>query len=406
MTKKAIYISIAMLGLILIGWYVFKKEIGSVTIPPKNDQISNETNQGSSLSYLKVPDGFGISIFAKDVPGVRTMLPIGSGILVTQTSEGKVTLVKDTDNDGVAETKKVILDGLDKPHGLAEWGEGGQNYLYVAEHGKLSRYNFDDEKAYNGKKLVDLPSYPTDRHYSRSIMWLPSNEPDGYSNTLLISVGSSCNVCVEKDQKQGTILSYNIVTNKLDTYARGLRNAVFMTTNPVDGKVWATEMGRDGLGDTTPPDEINIVEKGKYYGWPICYGKNIHDTEFDKKTYIRNPCMEPFETPSHIDLEAHSAPLGLDFIPEEGWPEEYWYNLLVAYHGSWNRSDPTGYKVVRIKLDEKGNYLGTEDFITGFLDKNGKKNGRPVDIQVSPGGTVYISDDERGVIYKLYRIER
>lgn len=406
MNKKLTIILIVIAIIILGGWYLFKKEIGTVAIPQKNYPVVLDVNNTqSSIPYLKVPEGFGISVYAKDLPGARTVLVIGSGILVAQPSEGKVTLISDKDNDGVAETKKVILDKLNKPHGLAEWGEGGQNYLYVAEKDKLTRYNFDDEKAYNPKLLVGLPSNSTDRHSTRSLLWAPSNEPDGYSNTLLISVGSSCDVCDEKDEKQGTILSYNIVTDKLEIYAKGLRNAVFMTRSYVDGKILATEMGRDGLGDNIPPDEINIIEKGKDYGWPICYGKNIHDTDFDKKTYIRDPCTEPDMVPSYIDLQAHSAPLGLSFIPEEGWPEEYWYNLLVSYHGSWNRSEPTGYKVARIKLDSKGKYLGTEDFITGWLDEKGKKNGRPVDIVTSPGGSAYISDDSAGVIYKLYRLK-
>lgn len=407
MNKKLIIIIVIIAILILGGWYLFKKDIGAVVIPAKNAPAAlDEKDTQTSVSYLSAPKEFGISVFAKDLPGARSILLMGSSkMLITQTSEGKVTLVSDTNNDGIAETKKVILDKLNKPHGLAEWGEGGQNYLYVAEKDKLTRYNFDDGKAYNAKKLVDLPSYTTDRHFTRSLLWAPSNEPDGYSNTLLISVGSSCNVCDEKDDKQGTILSYNIVTDKLEIYAKGLRNAVFMARNPVDSKIWVTEMGRDGLGDNTPPDEINILEKGKDYGWPICYGKNIHDTDFDKKTYIRNPCTEPDKVPSYIDLQAHSAPLGLSFIPKEGWPEEYWHNLLVSYHGSWNRSDPTGYKVVRIKLDSKGKYLGTEDFITGWLSKDGKKNGRPADIAIYPGGSAYISDDEAGVIYRLYRIQ-
>ncbi len=166
-------------------------------------------------------------------------------------------------------------------------------------------------------------------------------------------------------------------------------------------------MGRDNLGDNIPPDEINIIEQKnnqpQNYGWPNCYGKNIHDDVFDKNTYIRNPCMAPFETPSFIDLQAHSAPLGLSFVPEEGWPEEYWYNLLVAYHGSWNRSAATGYKIVRLKMNAKGEYLGTEDFITGWLKDNDTKAGRPVDIKVLSGGTAYITDDSSGVIYRLYR---
>ncbi len=160
-------------------------------------------------------------------------------------------------------------------------------------------------------------------------------------------------------------------------------------------------MGRDLLGDNIPPDEINIIEEGKNYGWPICYGKNIHDDQFDKNTYIRNPCMEPFETPSSIDLQAHSAPLGLAFFPEEGWPEEYWHDLLVAYHGSWNRTEPTGYKIVRMRLDNEGKYEATEDFITGWLNGKNEALGRPVDILIQPGGLMYISDDKAGVIYRI-----
>ena len=163
--------------------------------------------------------------------------------------------------------------------------------------------------------------------------------------------------------------------------------------------MWGTEMGRDLLGDDIPPDEINILEEGKNYGWPVCYGKNIHDGEFDKRVYFRNPCMEPFETSSFIDVPAHSAPLGLAFVPKDaGWPEGYEHDLLVSYHGSWNRSVPTGYKIVRHKFDAEGNYEGVEDFIYGWFD--GKNvYGRPVGLLFDKEGKLYISDDRAGVIY-------
>ena len=180
-------------------------------------------------------------------------------------------------------------------------------------------------------------------------------------------------------------------------YARGLRNTVFFTWDE-KGRMWGTDMGRDYLGDDLPPDEINILSEDKNYGWPICYGKNIHDTNFDKNVYIRAPCEEPFETPAFIDLPAHSAPLGLAFIPV-GWPREYAGNLLVAYHGSWNRSVPTGYKIARITFDAAGNYIGAEDFMTGWLVEKGVI-GRPVDLLVNQG-VLYISDDRAGVIYKV-----
>ena len=171
--------------------------------------------------------------------------------------------------------------------------------------------------------------------------------------------------------------------------------------------MWATEMGRDLLGDNLPPDEINIVDPSTSsgppdYGWPHCYGKNEHDNDYDKAAF--NHCAEPAYKPSHIDLPAHSAPLGLAFIPnwpQSGWPKDYAADLLVAYHGSWNRSEPTGYKIVRIKLGDDGKLEGIEDFITGWLSDDGKALGRPVDITIRNDGTAYISDDKAGVIYKL-----
>ncbi len=407
--KTLFFILFAIILSSLGGYYLFKKNIGTVNIP-SNEPINTETegNAAASLAGFEVPDGFKLSIFAKDVPGARVIeLGTRNELLVSETSEGKIVALTDTNGDGAADKQTVLVSGLHKPHGLAMncANVGGRCFLYVAERDELSRYEYyfgnpDVVDPLGPKeKLMSIASSITDRHFTRSLLFLPSPNED----TLLISVGSSCNVCHESDTDHAAILFYNIKTKAHGVYAKGLRNATFMTLDPIFGKVFATEMGRDNLGDNLPPDEINIIEKDKNYGWPNCYGKNVHDTNFDKNTYIRNPCLEPFETPSFIDLQAHSAPLGLAFIPEEGWPEDYWYNLLVAYHGSWNRSTPTGYKIVRIKMNAKGEYLGTEDFITGWLTEGGKKTGRPADIKVFSGGVAYISDDSAGVIYKLSR---
>ncbi len=361
------------------------------------------------LSFLKLPSNFTIHIFAKGLDGARVIKEDPAGnLIVSLTKKGEVVSLPDLDGDGKADKIITLLSNLQNPHGLEIkcWDIARPNIddknckLYVAETERLMEYDliFDEEekiyKPINPRKILNLPK--GGRHFTRTLLFLPY--PNDHK--LLISIGSTCDVCYEKDERNGTILVYDFKTKESKIYAKGLRNSVFMALHPVTGKVWATEMGRDWLGDDLPPDEINIIEEGKNYGWPICYGKNIHDDNFDKNVYVRNPCMEPFETESYIDIPAHSAPLGLAFFPEEGWPQEYWYNLLVAYHGSWNRGVPTGYKIVRYILDSQGKYLGEEDFITGWI-QNSEALGRPVDILIKPGGTIYISDDKAGIIYKL-----
>lgn len=340
--------------------------------------------------------------FAQGVTGARVIISDPNGVLlVSEPSEGAIVALPDADRSGVADSVVILIEGLNKPHGMAlrcASGNMADCKLYVGETDKLTVFDYDatSMKATNKKKLVDLPSSKLAEHSTRTLLFLPEPNKDD----LLISVGSTCNACNEKDEKRATILSYNLSTKKLEVYAKGLRNAVFMQIEPKTGALWATEMGRDGLGDEVPPDELNIIEKGKNYGWPICYGKNIHDDDFDKNAYIRNPCQDPIETPSFVDFPAHSAPLGLAFAPLS-WPSEYADNVFVAFHGSWNRSTPTGYKVVRVTFDKEGKYLGTEDFITGWLTKDEKRIGRPADIMIGKSGDMYISDDQAGVIYRV-----
>ncbi len=407
--KKYLKISAAIIFIAILSslsLFVWRNFSGVWTILKKPPEKISDVIKGGEKPF-SVENGASVSIYAKDLgdPRVLAFAPSGS-LFVSVPSQGKILALIDSDHDGVAEEKKVVAENLNNPHGFAfkcDLPDGGEEKcrMYIAETDKVSQFDFDKANSTisNGKKIIDLP--PDGRHITRSIMFMPvPNE-----NKLLISVGSSCDVCVETDDRRAKILVYDTTTNELDDFAMGLRNSVFMNIHPVTGKIWATEMGRDFLGDDVPPDEINVIEEGKNYGWPICYGKNIHDTDFDRNTYIRNPCMEPFETPSYIDIPAHSAPLGLAFIPEEGWPEDMWYNLLVAYHGSWNRTVPTGYKIVRYKLDAQGKFFGEQDFMTGWLTDKGAL-GRPADILALPGGVLYVSDDMAGVIYKVMYGER
>lgn len=412
---RKIFLVLGTTAVAIGGWYLIfyyqQINLGPALNPPPADIADIIENtpagvQNSTGMPLKLPDGFSISIFAKGLEKPRVLAhdPFGN-LIASIPAQGRVVALPDKNGGGSADEIVTVLDGLNKPHGLATsclWGDYEQPptcTLYVAEAHQLTSFSYHYDSATvtkeSRRKLVDFPT--GGHHTTRTLLFMPYPHED----ILLISVGSSCNVCYEEDWRRAEILSYNIKTKEFKEFAEGLRNAVFMAIHPVTGKIWATEMGRDWLGDDLPPDEINIVEEGKNYGWPICYGKNIHDTNFDKNVYIRNPCMEPFEIPSRIDIPAHSSPLGLAFFPEEGWLEEYWHDLLVAYHGSWNRSEPTGYKIVRYKLDAQGNYEGEEDFMTGWLTGSDEALGRPVDILIQPGGLLYISDDKAGVIYRI-----
>jgi glucose/arabinose dehydrogenase len=346
---------------------------------------------------LSLPRDFSISLFAKGLGGPRVMVSDPSGtLLVSIPSQGRVVALPDTDRDGVADRIVTVVRGLNKPHGMA-FRCAPSCKLYIGEEHQVNSYSYDgkDLRAKKEKKIADLPQ--GSGHSTRTLLFLPGPSDD----QLLISVGSSCNVCSEKDSRRAKILVVPGEGGNPVVFASGLRNAVFMAVHPKTRRVWATEMGRDLLGDNTPPDEINIIAQGRDYGWPFCFGKNIHDDDFDPEG--AHSCREPAAAPSHIDIPAHSAPLGLAFFPEEGWPREFHNNLLVAFHGSWNRSEPTGYKIVRYRLDGEGRYLEVKDFVSGWLTGNGISLGRPVDIMIRPDGTIFVSDDKAGVIYRITR---
>lgn len=347
---------------------------------------------------LDIPPGFTISTFARGLGNPRVIeWDSGGTMLVSITGGGRVVALPDEDRNGTADTTVTVADGLNEPHGLA-FSPSDPRQLYIAETDQVAIWDYDPRThtAGNKRKIIDLPS--GSGHFTRTIMFMPApNE-----KRLLISVGSSCNVCYEDDWRRAKILVAAADGSGLAPFGSGLRNSVFMAVNPVTSQVWATENGRDNLGDDVPPDEVNIIEEGKDYGWPTCYGKNIHDTGFDTKVYSpgQDPCAG--KTLSYIDLQAHSAALGLDFFGS-GWPAEFGHDLLVAFHGSWNRSVPTGYKLIRVRLDRKGGYLGTEDFITGWLRPDGSVIGRPVAVSIRDGDAIYISDDKAGLIYRVTR---
>ncbi len=347
------------------------------------------------LAPFMAPEGFVATIYSREAPGARVLGRDSRGTMVASlTKEGKIVALPDENGDGRADSVDVIIEGLNQPHGfLFKCDSPSSCFLYVGETDGLVRYPYRPDTRTVGEReeLLALPSGKG--HSTRTLL----EHPDG--ERFLVSVGSSCNVCNETEPYRATILSYVSDSNTASVYASGLRNSVFMATNYVTGAIWATDNGRDLIGNDIPPDELNIIEEGKHYGWPYCYGKNVYDEDFDAGD---GSCAY---TPSAHDLQAHSAALGLAFIPEEGWPEEYRSDLLVAYHGSWNRTVPTGYKVVRFDMSPDGKSItgGPYDFLTGFLLTDDEEDalGRPVGLYAEPGGTVYVSDDHAGAVYKV-----
>lgn len=347
------------------------------------EMVGNGPGENKTGFPLTLPAGFSISIFAKDLPGARVLVfdPAGN-LWVSRTTAGAITLLEI--QNGIVVKRTDVLKGLRNPHGLV-FDPADPAALYFAEENRISRF------AVNGggapEKITDLPS--GGGHFTRTLLF-------GADGKLYVSAGSSCNVCVESDARRAAVFSLNKDGSDLQEVASGLRNSVFLINHPTTGKIWATEMGRDLLGDNVPPDEVNIIDQGGDYGWPYCYAKNVHDDFFDPRRTVS--CQD--KIPSQIDIQAHSAPLGLAFVPNgSSWPEEYRGNLLVAFHGSWNRSVPTGYKVVSYRFDGQDNPLAAEDFIAGWL-VGASVLGRPVAL-VFEGDALYLSDDKAGVIYKI-----
>lgn len=332
---------------------------------------------------IQLPNGFAINEYATGLKNPRFMAYSPDGVLfVTDIGSGKVVALVDTNNDGRAEGVITFASGLKRPNSIA-FHEG---YLYVGETDRIVRYKYDGYDKSPGEKEIIVPDLPASGHVTRTI----SFGPDG---KMYVSIGSSCNVCVEEDKRRAAVLKFNPDGRGQEIFAAGLRNSVGLRWHPETRELWATDNGRDWLGDNLPPDEVNILQSGKDYGWPYCYGDKIPDPEYNDPKKCKNTVAPALE------FQAHSAPLGLEFYQGKMFPDTYVGDLFIAYHGSWNRSVPTGYKIVRVKMNG-GTTSGMEDFATGWLRGN-KAWGRPVDVLNGKDGELFVSDDKRGVIYRI-----
>jgi len=299
---------------------------------------------------------------------------------------GRVLALPDDNKDGRADGTVPVVEGLDLPHGLAFLD--GQ--LYVAETGRVVRYDYDPAtRRVRGGPTVIVPDLPArGSHWSRTIVIGPDRK-------LLVSVGSTCNSCEEKDPRRAAIYRYDLDGRNGAPFATGLRNAVGLAFRPGTAELWATVNGRDWLGDDRPGEYVTRVEDGGFYGWPYCHwtpGGPVPDPDLGAGDRCKTA-----RQPSFL-YQAHTAPLGLAFYNGSHFPAEYRGDLFVALHGSWNRTTPVGYKVIRVKL--RGGTPTAEDFASGWLAGT-RSWGRPVDLTVAPDGALFLSDDGLGAVYRI-----
>ena len=340
------------------------------------------------LSDLKVPDGFRLSVFASDLPGARMMAVSPEGVmLVARRRANEVVALPDKNGDGRAEPE-VVLSDLPNAHGLA-FNDG---YLYVSTTPAVVRVRWMGGRPSGApEKIVDLPTSTPSVHVTRSIAF-------GRDGRLYIGIGSSCNVCVEPDPRRTSILVANADGSNVTTFAKGMHNAIGFDWDPATGRMWAGDTGQDGLGDEVPPEEINQIEAGKHYGFPFFIARNQPNRVPELKDARPEITADAAVAPA-LELPAHTTPMDLRFYTGGQFPASYRNALFLALHGSSTIPTKVGYKVVRVVMKD-GKPAGTEDFITGWL-KNGDVTGRPAGLATGRDGALYVSDDNKGFIYRV-----
>ena len=370
----------------LLFW-LFLPERFSVN-PPLNPAGINSPDERQLLDRIALPPGFHLNVFADGLPGARMLEVTAHGdLLLSQPAAGKVVLLLRDDNaDGESDGRVELLSGLERPHGLDIHG----SRLYIAEADAVGSVRFDaGARATSGAYQHVVTGLPRGgNHWSRSVRIGPDRR-------IYVSVGSSCNACVESDPRRAALLRFNPDGSGGEIFASGLRNTVGFDWRPGTGMLYGVDNGRDLLGDDYPPCELNLIEQGGFYGWPYANGDKVPDPDLGEN---RTAEIRGSIAPVH-GFAAHTAPLGMAFLRNSKLPENYRQTLLVALHGSWNRSERQGYEVVSVHFREDGGILERK-FASGFeIDED--VIGRPVDVAEGINGEIYISDDYTGMVYRV-----
>jgi glucose/arabinose dehydrogenase len=340
----------------------------------------------AETSDITLPPGFQIAVYAADVPNARQMALGPPGIVfVGSLGEGKVYAVVDKNGSHRADEVHVLARGLEMPSGVA-FRDGA---LYVGAVSRILRFpDVARDLRQPPKPEVVTTAYPSDRHHGWKFI---AFGPDG---RLYVPVGAPCNVCEPPGPLYASITRLDLAGGRPEVVARGVRNSVGFDFHPQTGELWFTDNGRDLLGDDQPPDELNHLTKaGEHFGFPYCHGDGIRDPQHNG-----GRSCEQFTAPARL-LGPHVAAIGMRFYTGRMFPEKYRGGIFIAEHGSWNRSTPIGYRVSFVKI-EGGRAVSYEPFAEGWL-KGGVAAGRPADVLVMPDGSLLVSDDKAGRIYRI-----
>jgi glucose/arabinose dehydrogenase len=346
-------------------------------------EVGDPAGFGVTGQRLRVPPGYTVTVVGAGLGGPRFMDFDGEGnLLVGAARQGVVYRFSFV--DGQLGEPEVLISGLQQPASVALFTDDDGHYLYVGEINQVSRFRYDPVGPVGDQEVV-IADLPTGGHRTRTVVF----GPDGMLN---LAVGSSCNICLEDEPIRATISRANPDGSELEIIATGLRNPVGLDFQPGTGLLWATVNERDNQGNEIPPDLVTIVEEGANYGWPVC---------MPPEATPQQPGADCSDvTPPTIGIQAHSAPLGLAFLDGEGIPDELNGDLIVVQHGSWNREPPAAPKLLLIDFED-GMPVAARDFATGWQDASGERWGRPAGVVVAPDGSIIVSDDENGLLYRI-----
>lgn len=358
-------------------------------------------------AWPKVPEGFKVTEFATGLVQPRVIVRAPNGdLFLAESRANRVRVLRDADGDGKPEVNEVFATGLSRPFGIAFYPPGPEpKYVYVGNTGSVVRFPYQngDAKARGEAEMV-IDNIPTgDESVGGGGHWTRDLEFSKDGKTLFVSVGSRSNVSDdEREERRATILAFDPDGKNERTYVSGIRNAVGLAKHPETGELWASVNERDGLGDFLVPDYITKVEEGQFYGWPWFYMGGTQDPRHEGK----HPELKDKTVTPDVLIQSHSASLDLTFYDGESFPDEYKNHIFAAEHGSWNRAHRTGYKVIRVPVED-GEATGEyEDFMIGFVTPDGNVWGRPVGVAVAADGSLMVTDDGSGTVWRVSHVGR